>query len=116
MSGNNDVTADNVLGIMRRARFVDSIITQFEEKVVSKVTGLCKESVSIARIAAERRQFIRTYYQIWALIMLEESSYRAKIDASSTKQIYLMCEMSRIPLPVGDYLPGPKLLEYWPRS
>lgn len=39
MSGNNDITPDDVLGIVRRASFVNNIIPQFEEKVVSKVKG-----------------------------------------------------------------------------
>ena len=48
ISANNDVSLDDALSIMRRARFVDAIILQFEEKVVSKVSGLWKGSVGIA--------------------------------------------------------------------
>jgi hypothetical protein len=47
ISGNAEITPPDVLSIIRRAEFVESIIPQFEEKVASRVEGLSPQLVSI---------------------------------------------------------------------
>ena len=62
----------------------------------------------------ERRRFIRTYYQLWALILLPEHQWPVAIASHTIKQVYLLREMCFVPLAIGSDLPGPKMQEYFP--
>jgi hypothetical protein len=55
----------------------------------------------------ERRRFIRTYYQLWALILLPEHQWPEAITPLTIKQVYLLREMCFIPLAIGPDPPSP---------
>lgn len=51
---------------------------------------------------AERRRFVRTYYQLWGLMKLDVAqSQAARLEAMTLKQLYHLCEMSMLTQNIG---------------
>ncbi|KAF2795960.1 hypothetical protein K505DRAFT_373551 [Melanomma pulvis-pyrius CBS 109.77] len=121
ISGNTKITPNGALSIKHRANFVGSIMNQFNDQVAKNrrannfgsfypPDGICPRKLT----KTERRRFIRTYYQLWNLIQIDEQQWQPTAASLSMKQVYLLREMCWIPLPIGEDLPGPQMKQFFP--
>ncbi|KAL8883920.1 MAG: hypothetical protein Q9192_006968 [Flavoplaca navasiana] len=105
-------SASNVHQVMRNQSMVFKAITQFESDIVSKVRtgGLRAEEYYGPGVdghppyltRTERRRFIRSYYQLWGLLKLDNLQQRqSRLQSISLKQLLYLCEMSWLPNGMG---------------
>ncbi|KAL9033241.1 MAG: hypothetical protein Q9180_006051, partial [Flavoplaca navasiana] len=104
--------ASNLHQMMRNQSMVHKAIIQFESDIVSKVRtgGLRAEEYYSPGIdghppyltRTERRRFIRSYYQLWGLLELDNlQQRRSRLQSISLKQLFYLCEMSWLPNGMG---------------
>lgn len=102
----------NVHQMMRNQSMVYKAITLFESEIVSEVRtrGLRAEEYYGPGIyghppyltRTERRRFIRSYYQLWGLLELDNLQQRqSRLHSVSLKQLLYLCEMSWLPNGMG---------------
>ncbi len=113
--------ASNVHQMIRNQSMVYKAITQFESDIVNKVKtgGLRAEEYYGQGIdghppyltRTERRRFIRSYYQLWGLLELDNLQQRqSRLHSVSLKQLLYLCEMSWLPNGMG---PGEDVDSEW---
>lgn len=64
--------------------------------------------------STERRRFFRVYYQLWGLLRLADAGWASAIKTLPIKDVYLMRETVRIPLPIGADQPLQAVREHFP--
>ncbi|KAL8981332.1 MAG: hypothetical protein Q9205_003851 [Flavoplaca limonia] len=105
-------SAKNVHQMLRNQSMVYKAIAQFESDIVSKVRtgGLRAEEYYGPGIdghppyltRTERRRFIRSYYQLWGLLKLDNLQQRqSRLHSVSLKQLLYLCEMCWLPNGMG---------------
>ncbi|KAL8690463.1 MAG: hypothetical protein Q9218_004099, partial [Villophora microphyllina] len=110
-----------VVAIMRNAHIIEEAILQFETQIVSRVrlggnnaeeyygVGATRHPLHLTR--TERNRFIRSYYVLWGLMRLRRPlEWQARINAMTLKELFLLCEISRLPDSIGrgeEVIPPP---------
>lgn len=132
------ITTENVSQMVRNAHTIEKAILQFEKEIVCRVEGkaysliqnrprnsdqqaACGHSAKKyygegARrhpktlTSTERPRFIRSYYQLWSMMTIDAEEWQPRLDTMSLKQLYYLCEMSKLTQSIGreEIVPAPQ--------
>ncbi|KAL9607850.1 MAG: hypothetical protein Q9167_007273 [Letrouitia subvulpina] len=113
-------SAKDVVQILKAQKAVDKAILKFECQIVSKVKarghrtedyygpGVLQHPRYLTR--TERPRFIRSYYQLWGLLTIDDPVERqARLQSMSLKQLLHLCEISWLPDGMG---PGEEVTSF----
>ncbi|KAL8792514.1 MAG: hypothetical protein Q9195_004884 [Heterodermia aff. obscurata] len=110
----------DVARMMQNMQAVDKAILQFESKIVRKIVrtrghrteghygpGARRHPPYLTR--TERPRFIRSYYRLWALLIIDDPvECQSRLQSMSLKQLLYLCAISWLPEGMG---PGEETIE-----
>ncbi|KAL8718020.1 MAG: hypothetical protein Q9225_004806 [Loekoesia sp. 1 TL-2023] len=118
----NSLSATDIVCILKNARIVDKALAQFESQIVSRVKtlghraedyygdGVVRHPPHLTR--TERPRFISSYYQLWALLKINNVAvWEARLASMTLKQLFHLYEMSKLPQSFGqgeEVVPPPR--------
>ena len=111
----SEITAtQDVVRMMRNMHVTETAILQFEDQIVRRVkarghrtedyygAGALQHPPYLTR--TERPRFIRSYYQYWGLLTINNTTeWHSRLQSTSLKQLIRLCEISWLP---DDIRPG----------
>lgn len=129
-------SASDVVRMEQNSRVIAQAIDQFEREIIPNIKGMCcvkshdRKYHSNQSTAAgfpmmeiygtakhppnvtnsERLRFIRAYYQLWGMMNLEPAQWASRLESMKLKQLYYLCEMSKLTQSIGneEKLPAPE--------
>lgn len=66
----------------------------------------------------ERPRFTRSYYLLWGMMKMDAAEWQPRLDAMSLKQLYYLCEMTKLTQSIGreEVVPAPVFPNADPQS
>lgn len=106
------ISVKDVVQLMKNQNTIDKAILEFECQIVSRVKARGHRAEDYYGPGAlghppyltrtERPRFIRSYYQLWGLLEIEDPVERqVRLQSMSLKQLLYLCEISWLPDGMG---------------
>ncbi|GFN21568.1 hypothetical protein AtubIFM56815_004141 [Aspergillus tubingensis] len=107
----SSVNIGDLLRLRQNSRFVEKAIEVFDRDITPNIriplTSIDNKFYGgkprpLHLTPTERHRFTRSYYQVWSLLLLDQSSRQQRYRTMLLKHLYMIYEMVDLDQPIGD--------------